>query len=617
MSPRLEPFHITLIFVVLLAIATCTDASDITRFTLCRDKVLAILNNTYTEGNINSETIRSLGYLYEGPVKGLKPSCPRSDWLTLTMEGCYAICGNIIDVAQPADAISITATWIFPLAILLNLPYESYHDRKIRNILGEVLNWLGSPQTALTATLWNVRQIRACHRRSKASSGKLNDAYYVLSCLTQFDISKGLSLPGAAALPDNNLYFKTLVYGLLRPTAHISEALALELRETRDEPVPLDILLTDELLENIAYQLRMLRRRSVIPTLASLALFLVAFVFSVVLTFGDLGTDNDVLYMSLGLFLLWLPILVTFSIVDRNPVSSKRTAALLSRYLYNVDAIRTWSMAQNLTPRLSTLHQIRWWTADAQDTFPVGDFIGQGRRIQYCGLAHAVLECTSPTNNSQDNSMNAGQRRFQFENNIAAYDDCGNRVATSLRGPKPASWYMTALSSSTLVWTEIMMAFMFAFNTPTVGPGCWSGSCFVYGVLSSVAWFVQLCRKQPGPWARGVAFAFNALALGWLLATIVLQVCYFDVTGYWITAAVVGGIVPIFAFLVAVFWWLKCQHLWAAAGDEPRRIDLRRGHRVPGGQPVQGGEMNEAQGVVQGAAGVQMIFVKCDLNWLQ
>ncbi|KAK3682943.1 hypothetical protein B0T22DRAFT_502102 [Podospora appendiculata] len=618
MGPRLKPVHIALIVLVLLAIVTCSAASEVTRFTLCEDKVRSIINGTYTEGNINSVTIKTLGYLYEGPVNGLKASCPRSEWLTLTLEGCDVLCGSIIDVAQPAEAISITATWIFPLAILLNLPYESYHDRKVRGILGEVLNWLGSPQSALTATLWNFRQIRACHRRSKASDGKLNDAYYILSCLNQYDISKGLpeivrpkkqkavdgstsdsnTDPEAGVVnnqPDN-WYFKTLIYGLLRPKAHISEALALSLKET-DEPVPLDMLLTEELLENIAFQLRMLRRRSVIPTLASLALFLVAFVFSVVLTFGDLGTDINILYMSLGLFLLWLPMLVTFSIVDRNPISSTRTATLLSRYLYNVNAVRTWSVAQNLAPKLSTLDQINWWTRDVnpQDTFPVGRFLGQGRIIQYCGLAHAVLNHTSP--DSDIKTKDTTRQEFSFENAIAAYDTCGDAVATALRGPKPASWYSTAVVSCLLVWNEIMMAVMFAFNTPTVGPGCWSGSCFLYGALSTVTWLVQF-QKKPARWARMVAFAFNALALGWLVTTIVLQLsgvfnnCYclsapiargmyggymdfansldyrnnFDVLNYWIAAAVVGGMVPMGAFVVAVFWWLKCQHLPHAPG---------------------------------------------------
>jgi hypothetical protein len=54
--------------------------------------------------------------------------------------------------------------------------------------------------------------------------------------------------------------------------------------------------------------------------------FLLAFLFSVVLAFADFGDNTNVIYISVGFFVRWLPILVTFSIVDRNPVSSERLA---------------------------------------------------------------------------------------------------------------------------------------------------------------------------------------------------------------------------------------------------------------------------------------------------
>jgi hypothetical protein len=37
-----------------------------------------------------------------------------------------------------------------------------------------------------------------------------------------------------------------------------------------------------------------------------------------------------------------------------------------------------------------------------------------------------------------------------------------------------------------------------------------------------------------------------------------------NVINYWAIAVGIGLFVPIVAFLVAVFWWLKCQHLWMA-----------------------------------------------------
>jgi len=36
----------------------------------------------------------------------------------------------------------------------------------------------------------------------------------------------------------------------------------------------------------------------------------------------------------------------------------------------------------------------------------------------------------------------------------------------------------------------------------------------------------------------------------------------FDVVKYWATAAGFGLAIPAGSFVVAMFWWLKCQHLW-------------------------------------------------------
>jgi hypothetical protein len=202
------------------------------------------------------------------------------------------------------------------MAILLNLPYESLHRNKVRKTLKAVTNWLGSPQSALTATLWNVRQIRWCHRRSKEGdlNSDLNDAYYMLSCLNQFELGVNL----------DKEFFRTLVYGLFRPSYSglMPRQSGLEEERRLEE----EVVLTKQLLSDIAFQLRMLRRRSVIPTLASLGTFLVAFIFSVVLAFGNIGDQTSFLALSVGLLVMWLPLLVIFTIVDRNPVSSERSA---------------------------------------------------------------------------------------------------------------------------------------------------------------------------------------------------------------------------------------------------------------------------------------------------
>ncbi|KAK4445968.1 hypothetical protein QBC34DRAFT_497138 [Podospora aff. communis PSN243] len=562
---------------ILLTIAASTcEAVNTGQFDRCEDLVRSILNGTLTLkgplGEINNATIHGFNYIYDGPVSYLK--CPRGDLLTLTLDGCRAICGSHTQLAEPAGALSLTATWVFPLAIIFSLPYEAHRDHKFQNTLKAVLNWLGSAPTALTAILWNVGQIRRCRRRAAGHDDVIRDAFYVLSCFNQFDLDfldtpYGGGEDGERGI-DRTLLFKTLIYGLFRPRAFVSSDVKRQLTEKRPAGLadhdPLDILLTRDLLTELAFQLRMLRRKMVIPVLASLAVFLVAFVFSVVLAFGDLDKGIDVVYMSIGLFVLWLPVLVAFGIIDRNPTSSERTAELLTRWLHNVGVVRKWATHESVTstaeeqnhdnsvngsvsgesneaatteephdaasganieledlsantdrdpdlgldPPFESLELLRglWWNGEGEDAFYVGNFVGQGRTIHYCGLVDAVMRAT--------------RRKERFLNKIGEYDACGAEAAAIFAGSKSRSWYKYAFAELLIVWAEIMAAAGFAFMTPTVGPGCWSGSCFLYGALSTISWVIQF-RKIPPPWLKGVAYVVNGVSVLWLIAVIVMQ----------------------------------------------------------------------------------------------
>jgi hypothetical protein len=224
------------------------------------------------------------------------------------VSGCNKVCGSGAQVNTPASALGLVATWIFPLAILLSLPYESLKEKRVRGTVSATLNWLGTPQTALTATIYNFQQIRKCRRASRncnvQSAG--DDLYYVLSVFNQFD------LPNSGQDP----FMQTLVYGLFRTIA-----------DDRGDPrASEEIAMTRAMLSALAFQIRMLRRRAVIPTMANMGVFLAAFVMSVVLGFADVGDSTTVSPLILGLLFGWLPILVMFTIVDRNAVSSLRTS---------------------------------------------------------------------------------------------------------------------------------------------------------------------------------------------------------------------------------------------------------------------------------------------------
>jgi hypothetical protein len=141
---------------------------------------------------------------------------------------------------------------------------------------------------------------------AKTRHGLWNDAFYILSCVGQFDTPIDPH--------KQQIFHNALVFGLFRPLAK------------NNGSVDHDQQYTAELLSTIAFQLRVLRRRGVIPTLASLAIFLIAFLFSLVLAFADIDGNRTGAPLTLGLIYCWLPILVIFSIIDRNPVSAERSA---------------------------------------------------------------------------------------------------------------------------------------------------------------------------------------------------------------------------------------------------------------------------------------------------
>jgi hypothetical protein len=76
----------------------------------------------------------------------------------------------------------------------------------------------------------------------------------------------------------------------------------------------------------MARQMRASRRRGVWPTFASIILFFVAYGVSVALAFSnDMGDRTTTHSLAYGILISWLPLLVLFAILDRNPNSAERT----------------------------------------------------------------------------------------------------------------------------------------------------------------------------------------------------------------------------------------------------------------------------------------------------
>ncbi|KAM7219123.1 hypothetical protein V8F06_005561 [Rhypophila decipiens] len=677
---RVTLYHVPVWILTLISAPSVAYAVDPYSWDDCRDRFDSIRNGTIAE--YSGVTQHNIGiFIYNGTPRGLDSSYPRDQYLLLTYEGCKRICGeSTIVFNKTTSIVGILATWVFPLAILLGLPFESHHRHRIRRTLSAIGTWLGTPQTALTASIWNFRSTRECYRRARDAGlrqASWVDAYYLLSCFNQFELKVGSrgdqvrQMIGPEhggdvnvdRLTDEEIFLQTLVYGLFRPLSNVSmrahghgDADEIPLRElpreahgplindaARHEPNPrltqhqrasltaieeVEIQLTTELLSALAFQIRMHRRRGVIPTLSSLATFLMAFVFSVVLAFGDLSDSTTIFVLDLGVFFSWLPVLVIFAVVDRNPISSERVANLMSRWLYITHNVRTWAQSarrsvlnpppagaavpevdpgnndpttpQDPIPTLDVaVRQVFWWDPSMPDRnalgqFQVGSYIGQGRTLEYCGLAAATVHST----------MLRGSFSNWTPETPVHY---ARKISHRLRGRRPLAWHMTALTCLAIVWIEVGLATMADYITPTVGLGCWSLIFLIYGFLSSMSWFLQFLTLPSGQdrWDRvkramatWLSHTWNGIAVLWiilivvLLASGVLNNCYcnscmpgftgaggytdlvssfgffrdnYGLTTPWIVAAVVGASIPTMALIVALWWWRTCKLLWAAS----------------------------------------------------
>jgi hypothetical protein len=203
---------------------------------------------------------------------------------------------------------------------------------------------------------------------------------------------------------------------------------------------------------------------------------------------------------------------------------------LLSRWLYNVNVVKTWN--DDHRPR----RPVRWWTPPStrsasvggmqssyangpvENPFQLGFFIGQGRRLQACCVSSVLMDV--------GDGLNSERRGHPAEYNTSApYDDGGQKVLKRLSASPPTSWYKIAFIGLLIVWTSITMAMLLAYNTPTIGLGCWSGSFLLFGILSSSTWILQFIRPQrPVGAIVNMCTFFNLVSMSWLITVVFLMV---------------------------------------------------------------------------------------------
>jgi len=72
---------------IVLVILSCVASGYVDKFDTCRHLVLGIIDGNKTYGDIDNITIWERPYIYSGGIRGLDPSYPRADILTLTYDG--------------------------------------------------------------------------------------------------------------------------------------------------------------------------------------------------------------------------------------------------------------------------------------------------------------------------------------------------------------------------------------------------------------------------------------------------------------------------------------------------------------------------------------------------
>ncbi|KAK3394963.1 hypothetical protein B0H63DRAFT_62858 [Podospora didyma] len=604
---------------------------------ICKENIIRIRNEPgYSVGGVTNATLDK--YLWKKPIDGFNYDVvpnrfgDADPYVVINLEGCNVICGDGAETNKPQTALSIVATWVFPLTVFLSLPFASSHGGRIWRAVGDTLAavsvWLGSPPTALTSALFELYQVRQCSQRSRlgtrsspadpAAKQLWKDAYFVLVCINQFAGSEGSNAFSRETL-------QALVYGLLRPLSSVGEG-------HQDE-----IDLTARLLSEMASQLRALHAGNVKRTLISLLSFVAAFCFASVLAFGDFGESTTVFILSLGLLWFWLPMLVTLTCVIPNRVSPERQMVLFSRWLYNVSAIETSYhppiTANTVDSQISgtitrtTREPIKWWstftTAKEIQPFGIGELASHGRSLRHCGLLASAFLKQTPIDPGK-----GGEESFPDTWSPDTASLYAGRIANELEsGGCPWSWFFIAGASLIIVWAEIMISFVCDFLTPTVGLGCWSGCTLLYAILvfttAGINWGVQRYfrgsssklgeRGWVGWLLELVAHFCNIVTLGWLvvitglIASGAMFTCWCSSVGLtytslgrggymdlenisfypdhyhvktaWIICASFGAAIPVVIFGAAGFMWFRCRRLWKEA----------KGVRGDGGIPLAGG----------------------------
>lgn len=568
------PFAASQHLLVILVAATSLLVNRVSAidFAECKQIATELLttNNTF-DGDNGQILIDGFDVAYHGPLRGFRGDIDTRP-ITLTKDGCNKICGSTPKYYSVTDAFQILTTWIFPtLALMSQLPYESLSYRKIKNAEA-FANWIGAPAAALTTTMWNIMMIAMCQSypylfHLRDDQDLIKDALYILSCINQYQYPRRKGQQAQDRRRDTALLRGILFSYVKKNSPELSQPMRQRLVH---------------LTKHLAFHLRQYRRKGVYPIYISIIWFGIAFAFSIVIAFATLGDNSTAHSLALGLLLSWVPVVVFASVVDRNPTSDTRCRVLIERWMFNIDVLFE--------------HGVEAWvpwrapdgTHDGDDTddFEIGDFMGQGRTLRYCGVTDTVL----------DKIANRGKAPI----NLLAFADMADfqRFQKSLT-TRPTGWYVIWIISQFVVSTSFGMAFMVSFNTPTVGLGCRSLMYVIWYALTLPSWILLGIQQEPWVSIRKAMMVPNALAVVMIAGIMIVHAIgglnnctckssvfgpssyggymdfengqfyqeHYDVRVWWGIGTGVGGAVLVLSLAWLAWKWHKASGLWKVTGD--------------------------------------------------
>lgn len=138
-------------------------------------------------------------YLYNGSVQGILSAARPA---LITVQGCKELCGTGVDYYSWLDSSNTITTWTLPIAgLLVQAPYES--NKAWQTILS-LCRWAGSPISALSYILWNIKVTGKCalmldmatkydeYPKEGSEFSLMRDSLYILCIMNQYSAKQSL-----------------------------------------------------------------------------------------------------------------------------------------------------------------------------------------------------------------------------------------------------------------------------------------------------------------------------------------------------------------------------------------------------------------------------------------